>query len=173
MALGDCPECSNPISSSALSCPHCGCPLRKGKKKRSYLWPMLLILFSLVFVSMALRSNEQGSKPNARYAESYNDKSNVIPLSTAPRCNASQADALIGKLISKGIFLKIESKRDVPRIYILEAWSTLTIDEKKAFDNAVQCHLMRGIGKPVLAVYHDGRTGKEVAETGPYGFSMN
>ena len=118
-------------------------------------------------------SNNPDSKPGAKFGKGFNDTGNVVTLAPTPSCNASQADVLVGKLISRGIFLKVESKRDVPRIYILDAWNNLTIDEKKAFDNAIQCHLMRGIGKPVLAVYHDGRTGKEVAETGPYGFSMN
>lgn len=171
MAIRECPECCKPISTNAAACPHCGCPLSGGKKKRSYLWPLFLILF--VLGGVALMSNNPDSKRGEKAGEGFNDKSNVVPLSTAPRCNASQADVLVGKLINQGIFLKIETKRDVPRIYVLEPWNTLTIDEKKAFDNAVQCHLMRGIGKPVLAVYHDGRTGKEVAETGPHGFSMN
>lgn len=160
MALRDCQECGKSISTSATICPHCGCPLHKGRKRRSYLGPLLLILLILV-VWNAIVSEQS---PRRTLSEA-----NTVE---GPRCDATKADALLGKFMSAGVLSKLESNRSVPRIYVLEAWHHLTIDDKKTLDNAIQCHLMRGVGQPVLAVYHDGRTGKEIAETGPYGFSV-
>ena len=163
MALHECPECDKSVSSEAQTCPHCGCPLRSGKKRQSWLGPLLLIFFVVCALGIAVDA------PTKKFGDGFSSSASTTPTA---RCNASQADALMGKLISAGVLLKLESTRQVPRIYVLEAWHRLTIDEKRTFDNAIQCHLMRGVGQPVLAVYHDGRTGKEVAESGPYGFSI-
>jgi len=163
MALRACPECDKSVSTDATTCPHCGFPLRSRKKRRSLLGPLLLIFFVVAALAIALDAQTK------KFSDGFYSTANTVPIA---RCNASQADALMGKFISAGVLLKLESNRQVPRIYVLEAWHQLTIDEKRTFDNAIQCHLMRGLGAPKLAVYHDGRTGKEVAETGPYGFSV-
>ncbi len=161
MALRECPECDKSVSTSATTCPHRGCPLSRGKKRQSFLGPLLLIFCIIAALGIAL---------NPSAPKTVTSSGSAAPQ--IPRCNATQADALMGKFISAGVILRMESTRQVPRIYVLEAWQLLTIDEKRALDNAIQCHLMRGIGAPVLAVYHDGRTGKEVTETGPYGFGV-
>lgn len=160
MAISDCPECNKPVSTEAKACPHCGCPLRAGKKKTSYLGPLLLILFALFIVASYL--NDADVDPARK---------STVPA--APRCDPKRADSVIQQFIQSQVLLKIDATRSVPRIYVLEAWHHLTIDEKKTLDNVVQCYVTHGgANGPTLAMYHDGRSNKEVATSDTYGFRM-
>lgn len=162
MALHNCPECNQPISIAAKSCPHCGHPRTHGGKRQSHIGSLLLALFAVAALAIFL---DQPSK-------TVNNGNSNQTTSAAPRCDATRADRLIEKLTEAGIFYRIDRSSSVPKIYVTPAWHNLAIDEKTAFDNAVQCHLMRGVGQRVLAVYLDSRSGREVADTSQYGLTI-
>lgn len=164
MSLRECPECDKPISTDARACPHCGCPLSHGQKRQSYLGPLVLAFFVIAALGMFL------DQPLRQTSDALKASPNFV---AGPRCDAKAADGLMGKFISAGVLHKLETGREVPRIYVLEEWYRLTIDEKRALDNAIQCQLTRGIGTPKLFVYHDGRNGKEVATSDQYGFRLD
>ena len=57
MALIKCTECGKEISSKAKTCPHCGAPLVKEKKKGSCLTKilgMVILFIGLIFMIGAL-----------------------------------------------------------------------------------------------------------------------
>lgn len=157
MALRDCHECRKPISTEAPACPHCGCPLKSGKKKHSYLGVLLMILAGLIVIATFTDRGTTASKPS----------------STMPRCDADAAKEVVQQALNGGILHRVEGKPEVSRVYILEPWYHLTIDDKKLLDNVVQCMVTNGApnGKTIV-VYHDGRTGKELATSNRFGFEM-
>lgn len=165
MALRECPECQNPISTAADACPHCGCPLRDGNKKKSYLAELLLV-FALVVIVVGFYGTEDPNLKQGRAAGLQNSVS-------GPRCDVKKAAEIIGKFIAGGLLLKVEPQATVSHIYVLEPWRALTIDDKRTTDNAIQCYLTNGaaIGD-TMAIYKDGRTGKDVATSDRYGFKM-
>ena len=164
MSLRECPECDKPISTDAKACPQCGCPLSHGRKQQSYFGPLVLVFFVVAALGIFI------DRPLRQTGDALKESPNLV---VGPRCDAKAADALMGKLISAGVLHRLETNREVPRIYILEEWYRLTIDEKHVLDNAIQCQLTRGIGTPKLYIYHDGRNGKEVATSDQYGFRIN
>ena len=48
MALTKCKDCGNEVSKKAASCPNCGAPLKKAKRKTSTFTWLVLILIALV-----------------------------------------------------------------------------------------------------------------------------
>ena len=163
MALRDCPECTKSVSTEAAACPHCGCPLRRGRKKQSYLGPLLLV-FAIVSIFAMFYETEDPARKNT-HADALRTSS--------PRCDAQKAGTLVRQFTESGVLHRIETNRSVPRIYVLEPWFRLTIDDKKVIDNALQCDLTNGgANGPTLAAYHDGRNGKELATSDKYGFRM-
>lgn len=164
MALRECPECTQSISTAATACPQCGCPLRAGEKKRSYLGPLLLILVSLWGVSLVGNRLYESPSQNRRDAST----------SQPPRCDADKASQLVQRAVDSGVFHRIEGTSEFSHVYILEPWRQLTIDDKKLLDNVVQCTVTNGGGKgPAIVVYHDGHSGKELATSNRFGFTMD
>lgn len=164
MALRECPECGNAISTAATACPKCGCPLRGGKKKQSYLGPLLLA-FAILIIFAMLYGQEDPDKNRTVRATS--------PSNGAPRCDATTAKQVVQKALDGGILHRVEGKPEVSRVYTLEPWHHLTIDDKRALDNVVRCTLTNGTSDArTIVVYHDGRTGKELATSNQYGFDM-
>jgi hypothetical protein len=49
LALVDCPECSNPISSEAHACPRCGYPTDRQRKAASDIRRTLFIFVAIIF----------------------------------------------------------------------------------------------------------------------------
>jgi hypothetical protein len=166
MALIHCKECRREISDQAVACPHCGRPISEPATFESDRPPpkpgllqqrigcsqgflmFLLGLFLLGVLGRACSSSPTSSLPAAP---------------SAPTCNAAGADQMIPKLKALGIIYKIDANREVPRIYVKDAWYGLAMDEKQTFDGVLQCHLTRGVGGRRLIIYHDYRTNKEVA----------
>lgn len=157
MSIRNCPECSQPVSTAARTCPHCGCPLRNGRKPRSVLGPILLGLL----VTMGLASLLNGPLNSS-------PKSNLQNAQHGPRCNAAQADQIVKKAIEAHLIYRIQPG-SVAKIYIMPAWRALPLDDKQVFDNAIQCYLTRGEADPVIASYLDYQSGHEVADTSQYG----
>lgn len=160
MALRDCPECRNPISTAATACPKCGCPLRAGKRKQSYLGPLLLT-FAIVAVFAMFYGQEDPEKRTTR------------PTSTATRCDTVAMKRLVQQALDGGILHRVDGKPEVSRVYVLEPWTRLTIDEKKGLDAMLKCTVTQGTPNDgTIVVYHDGRTGKELATSNRYGFTV-
>lgn len=167
MALRECPECRQPISTSATACPHCGCPLHNGKKKQSYLRPLLLTL-ALLSLFAAFYGREDAE--HARQRAILQAGQEATPR---PQCDADKALQLVQKAIDGGILHRLQGKPEVSRVYVLEPWSHLTIDEKKALDVILKCAATdAALNTQTIMVYHDGRTGKELATSSQYGFTM-
>lgn len=92
---------------------------------------------------------------------------------TLTRCDANKAKQVVQKAIDSGILHRLDGKPDVSRVYILEPWHHLNIDDKKILDSVIQCTVTNGISESgTIVVYHDGRTGKELATSNRYGFEM-
>lgn len=159
MALRECPECSNPISTAATSCPKCGCPLRSGKRKQSYLGPLLLT-FAIVAVFAMFYGQEDPAKRASK----------ATPVNT---CATIKFQHIVQQALDGGILHRVEGKPEVSRVYVLEPWARLTIDEKKGLDAMLKCTVTQGAPTDrTIVVYHDGRTGKELATSNRYGFTV-
>lgn len=173
MALRDCADCGKQVSTHAAACPHCGCPQHRAVKSKSnwYLSVLLLLMLSAGLLNMVVdtsgrpRLGGDGKPIN-------NIELGAQKVDAAPRCDAVAADRFIKKSMEAQIFYRLDSRASLPKIYVMPQWYTLAVDDKRALDNAVQCHLMRGVGKPVLASYLDYQSGREVADTGEYGFTL-
>ena len=60
MALTNCRECGNQVSTEALSCPHCGVPLKAGLRPTwGYEWKSSLTLFGYPLVHIAIGRNPE------------------------------------------------------------------------------------------------------------------
>lgn len=159
MALRECPECDNPISTAAASCPKCGCPLRAGKRKQSYLGPLLLTL-AIVFIFAMFYGQEDPAMRTSKPA-------------TSNYCAALNTTQLVQQALNGGILHRVDGKAEVSRVYVLEPWARLTIDEKKGLDVMLKCAVTNGSPTDrTIVVYHDGRTGKELATSNRYGFTV-
>lgn len=159
MALRECPECGNPISTAATSCPKCGCPLRGGKRKQSYLGPLLLT-FAIVSIFAMFYGQEDPSKRTPK-------------PTLASRCDTVTMTRLVQQALDGGILHRVDGKPEVSRVYVLEPWTRLTIDEKKGLDAMLKCTVTQGAPNDrTIVVYHDGRTGKELATSNRNGFTV-
>lgn len=125
-----------------------------------------MLAFALVAIVAGFYGREDPTTTRAREAGLQNAVS-------GPRCDAKKAAEIIGKLISGGILLKVQPGTTVSHVYVLEPWRAMTIDDKHTIDNAIQCYLTDGASRgDSIAVYHDGRSGKELATSDRYGFRM-
>lgn len=159
MALRECPECGNPISTAATACPKCGCPLRAGKRKQSYLGPLLLTLAILVVFATFYGQEDPAMKHRKPVA--------------ASRCDTVAMKRLVQQALDNGILHRVDGKPEVSRVYVLEPWTRLTIDEKKGLDAMLKCTVTQGTPNDgTIVVYHDGKTGKELATSNRYGFTV-
>lgn len=91
-----------------------------------------------------------------------------------PGCDARKAEEIVEALINKEhVFRHIKTTSKIPKVTVDSRWYTLDFEMKKSFNNAVACYLTNGDTSDIpLVAYLDPRTGKKVAESGPYGFSM-
>lgn len=159
MALRDCPECRNPVSTEALTCPHCGHPLQRTQKRRAIRRELLLVLGIVVVFAMFYGAEDPATKKPSP--------------SLASRCDTASMTRLVQQALDGGILHRIDGKPEVSRVYVLDQWARLTIDEKKALDAIVKCTVTHGAPTDrTIVVYHDGRTGKEVATSNRNGFMV-
>ena len=163
MALVKCQECGKEISSGATSCPQCGYGLARDRaKRRSDAWAFrigfgVFLLFAGLVVLYLISGNTMEERTKEFRAA----------------CDPLKADGLVQQMMKEGFFYKIDAGGNFPRIYVKENWYLVTIDGKGTFDEILQCHFTRGIGNPMLGIYRDYRSGKEVATTGGVsGFAM-
>ena len=63
MALSNCSECKKEISNLAVSCPHCGAPLKSTKKTSAAAWVILIIIVVGGFFYFQSRSYQEQSLP--------------------------------------------------------------------------------------------------------------
>lgn len=155
MALRDCPECRQPVSSAAVACPHCGHPLQR-PQRRGVRRELLLVLAVVVVCAMFYGQED----PDRKHTPST-------------RCDATTAERLVQQAITGGILHRVETQTPVSRVYILTPWTHLTIDEKRGLDGMLKCTVTHGTpNDQTIVVYHDGHTGKEVATSNAYGFTV-
>jgi hypothetical protein len=158
MALVPCPKCGKGVSSTADACPKCGYELTRPTAGKQWIVIVLIAVLGLL-VLFYLVNRGQEERSNSEQA-------------AIASCDVPKADSFVKELLRNEVFQKLEADRSVPRIYVSDAWYQLTIDEKKTLDGILQCHFTRDSRVQKLAVYHDSRSGKEIAETGPGGFVM-
>lgn len=163
MALVQCPECGKDVSSEAVGCPHCGYALVRPKKNGKAgcgFWILLGVIgiFFGLFILYSIGNNMQSERATKMRAA----------------CDPVKADVFVRHMLEDvGALYKIEERGGFPRIYVKDIWYRLSIDVKTSHDAILQCHFTRGIGDPILGVYRDYRSGKEVATTGgASGFEM-
>lgn len=157
MALRDCPECRQPISSAAGTCPHCGYPLQPRPARRGVRRELLLVLALVVVFAMFYGQEDPDKKTQT----------------TATRCDTITATRLVQQALDGGILHRVDGKPAVSRVYVLEPWQHLTVDEKRGLDTMLKCTVTHGAPNDrTIVVYHDGHTGKEVATSNAYGFTM-
>lgn len=155
MALRDCPECRQPVSSAAVACPHCGHPLQR-PQRRGVRRELLLVLVIVAVFAMFYGQEDPDSKHTP-----------------TTHCDVTTAERLVQQAITGGILHRIESQTPVSRVYILAPWTRLTIDEKRGLDGMLKCTVTHGTpNDQTIVVYHDGHTGKELATSNAYGFTV-
>lgn len=159
MALRDCPECSKPVSSSAVACPHCGHPLQQRPTKRGRGRELLLVLAVVVVFAMFVGREEPGSKKQT---------------AAVAHCDAVDANKLVQQALDGGILHRVTWRSDVARVYVREPWAGLTINEKKALDVILKCTASPDTPREdAIVVYHDSKSGKELATSNRYAFTMD
>lgn len=91
----------------------------------------------------------------------------------ASRCDTVTMTRLVQQALDGGILHRVDGKPEVSRVYVLEPWTRLTIDEKKGLDAMLKCTVTQGAPNDrTIVVYHDGRTGKELATSNRNGFTV-
>lgn len=119
-------------------------------------------LFVLVLVAALLVDPNQKTPPKAKAPEKQ-------------VCDPKQAAQLVSEMIHQAhVFKHIKTESAIPKVTVEPVWYTLDFDEKKAVDNGILCWLADGYPSKVTNVkYLDSFTGKTVASSGPFGFSMD
>ena len=78
MALKKCKECGHEVSKKASSCPNCGAPLKKPKRKTStFTWLVLILIVAAVWV--------QSKKDSISTTSTSDKQSNVELQKSAPK----------------------------------------------------------------------------------------
>ncbi len=159
MALRECPACTKPVSTEAIACPQCGHPLRQARKRPVVRRELLLVLGIVIVFAMFYGREEPGKEKPKPTMANY--------------CATVNTKQLIQQALDNGILHRVDGKPDVSRVYVLEPWTRLTIDEKKGPDVMLKCTVTQGTPNDgTIVVYHDGRTGKELATSNRYGFTV-
>jgi len=147
MALIACKECGKPISSDAKSCPGCGAK-PPTPKVAAYGCLLLCILFFGSCVALASLSNG-------------GDKKATIPdIDRSPE--QRQRRALIDKLISRGIFQKVERPGEVPHVWVTPLFMALNFDDKQSFISVVYAYY----GDDLVSL-RDSKTGGRIGTFSP------
>lgn len=80
---------------------------------------------------------------------------------------------LLGNLIARGIFTKIEQPADLPHAYVGPAFYELTIDDKQTFAGVVYAYYFDGSDPIEHVRLFDGRSGKQIGDFGSNGLSLD
>ena len=76
----------------------------------------------------------------------------------------SDRKAFIEKLISRGIFKKVEVPGNLPRLWVRPAFYALDFDTKSQFVNVVYAYYKTQDPRYEIVVLFDDRTGKEIGK---------
>jgi len=83
----------------------------------------------------------------------------------SPETQAKRME-LINKLITQGIFQKVEKPGSLPHVWVAPSFYSLNFDDKESFVSVVYAYYFAADPKVDLAVLYDSKTGKQV---GVYG----
>lgn len=187
MPLTKCPDCGREVSTVAPACPQCGRPflplpllqppatsgtpapppqviihqVRQKPATSGCAWAAL-VLFIIVggIVALAMFSLSRNPLPLTATAAP------AAPLvSEAEKARQPARWELIQKLISKGVFTKVECRAGgLPKLYVGRAFYLLPIDDKKTFVHAVWSYYVTENADSNIVVLRDGYSGKDVGK---------
>ena len=171
MALISCPECKKEISDQATSCPHCGFPIAKPKtdeptlpaqsqqtqtksssSKGCLTWIVaggVVLILLMVIGDISQRSNRSETETTL--------------------CDATELTRAIQVFRQEGLLDKIDSNH----VYVGGPWYIGTVDQKKGWAYWLVCGAYGGkIPSGAHVIFHDSRSGEQVAEWGALGFRV-
>jgi hypothetical protein len=163
MAITNCKECNNDVSSKAQTCPSCGVQL-KPPPEDLIKGIALVSVIALVVIGSMMGDDETDKAPSDQQAQSENVSQPPAEWIALDKSEEMQAKRLklIEDLKAQGVILKVETPTDYPRIYVGPAWNSITVDDKRTFANAVLTYYYAQDPEATLAVIRDGYTGKDI-----------
>lgn len=170
MALTKCTECGHDVSTRAQACPGCGTMMVAqkvesfGKRKVSWKGAFLILLLMSLVTGMMAEMFSRGSSSTTTAANAPPPKS----------CDRKAIDKTLDGVAQ--VWYKIRGET----VMIREAWYGLPLDQKRALDVLMHCHIYGHqyhvdnlIGPIELILYKDFRSGKDVAKSSAWlGFQM-
>jgi len=154
MTLRVCRECDKEVSTEAKVCPHCGIS-RPGTKfwERHLLLISVCILIALIWIANLSSRNSS--------------------VKTDVACDKKETARVLRLAREGGLLRKIDAQRSVPRVYLGPGWYVLELDKKKAAAYVFICEAYGGrFPADPLVVFHDSRSGEQLAEWGGLGFRV-
>ena len=153
-----CPHCAELILPAAKFCPHCRKRLPQPASS-AIVWA-LGIFVAVFIVWMVVAGLAPVSPP----------PSAVQPVARLDKSPAAEArrKALIEKLIREGIFQKIETPGNLPRLWVRSAFHELDFDQKKTFVEVVYAYYFDGSDRTEWVRIFDSQTGKEIGGFNPH-----
>ena len=80
---------------------------------------------------------------------------------------------LIRKLISLGIFSKVEMPGSLPHVWVTPTFRRLDFDDKQKFLNVVYAYYLTENRRSNIVVLKDSRTGKRIGTYSQYGLDLD
>ncbi|MDP2127227.1 MAG: hypothetical protein Q8K97_07595 [Pseudohongiella sp.] len=167
MAMIECKECKNQVSSKAATCPHCGTKI--GPTAEELQYGIALILVILLFAGFWLFGGSDDEPPavaSNTVAEAPQPPAGWLALDRSDEMQA-QRRAFIDQLQAEGILHRVEKPTRYPRIYVGPAWAPLAVDDKRLFLNSVLTYYFAEDPEADAAILRDRLDGRDV---GRYSF---
>ena len=155
MALKECKECGNDVSTEAASCPKCGAVLKRKIGFWRIIGAAVLIFITLIAISSLITSvsnKKSSSPPTAEVPDSIANKR--FEECREKLKKAQQAEALYD----------FEWKRAMPKVVVGPTFYAIPIDAKQGLADTVNCFLMAGKSSYIDFDILDWQTGKRVAQ---------
>lgn len=135
---------------------------------------VLLLIFGFSYLSGGSgTSSPSPESPEAKVSTATEvRKTSGIPIDKSEKAQAGRKK-LIGELISKGIFHKIETPGELPRLWVGPRFASLDFDTKTSFASVVYAYSFDRIQMENLVVLYDGRTGKKIGRYSEYGLKLD
>jgi len=133
MALSECPECNEPVSTEASACPHCGYKPKSGAKTGC----LTLILGGIILISLtSLITNLTSEKQRA---------SNSSTASSTPTQDMELCRAKLKEAQQLDVLADLDWKPPkAPHVVVGPTFFTMPFDAKQGFAQTVNCFLMNG-----------------------------
>jgi hypothetical protein len=111
---------------------------------------------------------------NSNYGSRPAYQAPTPPVATIDKSAQMQADRkrLIERLISEGIFQKVEIPGNLPRLWVRPAFHLLDFDRKQSFVSVVYAYYFDGSRVSDTVRLFDSKTGKEVGAYSSGGLRM-